>query len=320
MSTAPAPDLGSGDDIVLPFDTIRSGVKGRLVRLGASIDSILSRHAYPDPVSETLGHAIALTALLGATLGTDGRLSLQTKSDGPIGFLFVDLEAPGKLRATASFSADRVEAAASEQRSRIPEGALLGRGYLALTLDPGGGQDRAQGIVELNGDSISAAAHAYFRQSEQLPTYLRLAIAKHRVAGGTGPESWRWRAGGLIVQHMGRTAGGDESESLDAMMAGSEEDWQRARILAATVEDHELVDPTLAPDRLLYRLFHEEGIRAYPERPVDVYCRCSRERVLAFMKSFSAEDLAGMAEPDGGYTVTCEFCSTKYRFEAGDLE
>ena len=306
----------TADDIVLPFETVKSKAKGRVVRLGAAVDKILARHSYPEPVSEALAHALALVAMLGAPLKEGARLSLQTKSDGPLGFLFVDYEAPGWLRATASFAEDRVENLKS-QNAKPGEGALLGNGHLALTLDPGSGQERTQGIVAIDGTSITAAAHAYFRQSEQLPTFIRLAVARQRTPSG---DNWTWRTGGLIVQHPGSDVELDEKTGDDEELLGeANEEWQRVRLLAATVEDHELIDPTLPADRLLYRLFHEEGIRAFQPKAIGVYCRCSRERVAAFLSSFSADDLAAVSEPDGSHTVTCEFCATKYHFAKGEI-
>lgn len=319
--TLPGPESDvalPADDLVLPFETIASGVKGRIVRLGPSVDAILSKHAFPDAVSEALGHALALTAMLGAPLPQGARLSLQTRTDGALGFLFVDYEQPGRIRATASFSRERV-AELTEKDRRPGEGSLLGSGHLALTLDPGGGRDCTQGIVGLDAESLTSAANAYFRNSEQLPTYIRLAVARHRVGRepGAGEErGWTWRAGGLIVQHLSRTVS-DEAETDLGDEPG--ENWQRARLLAATVEDHELLDPSLPPDRLLLRLFHEEGVRVFPARAIEAYCRCSRERVAMFLKSFTPEDLAGMSEPDGSTAIKCEFCSSSYRFTADEL-
>lgn len=299
-----------GDDQVLPFQTADPNVKGRLVRLGLCVDTILKRHAYPDKVSEVLAQAIALTGMLGAALPAGGKLSLQARTDGPVSFIFVDLEAGGLVRATASFNAERVTAADSDG------GALLGLGHMALTVEPGEGLDTTQGIVALDGGSLTQAAQAYFRQSEQLPTYIRLAVAKHFVAGGAaGKPAWSWRAGGLIVQHL-HEAQGDEADGIDG---GGPDDWNRVRLLAATVEDHELLDPALAPDRLLLRLFHEEGVRVFAPKTMAVHCRCSRERVEAFLKSFGREQLVDMHDDQGEVSVTCEFCSTTYRFDPDSL-
>jgi molecular chaperone Hsp33 len=307
------------DDLVVPFRTVRSGVSGRLVRLGAVADTILKRHDYPDPVSEALGQLLALTAMLGSALKFEGRLIVQTKTDGPLGLLVVSFEAPGRVRGYASY--DRGRWAEIAREGRVPgQSELLGSGHLAMTIDPGPQMERYQGIVALSRESLSAAALTYFRQSEQLPTYLRLAVARHYATG----EGWRWRAGGLMVQYLTRQGGLErppaESEEDEQRLAGEDrEDWQRVRLLAATVEDHELLDPTLEPERLLYRLFHEEGVRVTPAHAIVERCRCSRERVTTFLKSFGAAELADMREPDGGVSVTCEFCNTTYRFAPEEI-
>lgn len=309
------------DDLVLPFGTVKSRVSGRIVRLGRSVDTILSSHEYPPVVSEALGQALALTALLGNPLKPGGRLILQTKSDGPLGFLVAHYDAPGKLRGYAGVDAGRLAAGTA----RIEQGALLGRGRMAMTIDPGGEQVSHQGIVAMDGGTLADAAHAYFRQSEQLPTFIRLAVARHFIGrDANGAQQWRWRAGGLVVQHV-PSAGGeprpDETpEERDARMHGEQDDdWVRVRLLASTVEDHELLDPMLKTERLLLRLFHEEGVRVAPAVGIQAECRCSRDRIRGFLRGFSASELADMREPDGAVTVTCEFCSTKYRFEQNEV-
>ncbi|MCL4767335.1 MAG: Hsp33 family molecular chaperone [Hyphomicrobiaceae bacterium] len=314
---AAAGGISLADDLIMPFRTERSGVFGRVVRLGPVVDGILRRHDYPEPVSRVIGEAVALTALLGSSLkfdsAFDGRLILQTKTDGAIGMLVVDFEEPGRVRAYASFDKARVEALGRDARDA--PGRLLGAGHLAMTIDPGGSLDRYQGIVALDGGSLSDAAHAYFRQSEQIPTFIRLAVARHYAAG-----SWQWRAGGLLVQYVppvGEGAAPDENEH--ALVGEDDERWTGARMLAATVEDHELLDPMLTPDRLLYRLFAEEGVRAFPVVGLTEHCRCSRDRVGDLLETFGASELADMREPDGAITVTCEFCNAKYRFESQEI-
>ncbi len=321
---SPGSRLGqtSGDDIVLPFRTARSGVIGRLVRLGASVDTILSHHDVPDPVAETLGEAVALTALLGTALKFDGKLIVQTKTDGILDFLVVNFEAPGRVRGYVR--CDKARFAKSSSNGGMAEGALLGHGHLAITIDPGEDMERYQGIVALEGGSLAEAALTYFQQSEQLPTFIRLALARHYQAGtGGAPGAWHWRAGGLMLQNLavdgGKPNASEPGDDDIGLLGEDDDDWERTRLLAETVEDHELLDPMLAPERLLYRLFHEEGVRALPVTPIEAYCRCSRERVAAFLKSFGAADLADMHEPDGGISVTCEFCSKTYRFAPGEL-
>lgn len=318
------PRADSADDIVLPFGTVRSRIAGRIVRLGGAAESVLTGHDYPEPVSRVLGEALALTALLGQPVPEGGRLILQTKTDGPVGFLVVQYDQPGALRGYASFDAGRL-AALGTDGGRVAEGTLLGAGRMAMTIDPGGEQASWQGIVTLDGGTLSDAAHAYFRQSEQLPTFIRLAVARQftgrRVDGA--PE-WRWRAGGLMVQHV-PVAGGDPKpgetpEERDQRLHGEDDDgWRRVSTLAATVEDHELIDPTLSPERLLMRLFHEEGVRVGAETPLAARCRCSRERIHGFLKGFKPEELGDMREADGAVTVKCEFCSRAYRFTLEDI-
>jgi molecular chaperone Hsp33 len=225
---------------------------------------------------------------------------------------------PGKLRAYARFEGTDLgrregETAADAQRR------LIGSGHLALTIDPGQGMERYQGIVALDGTTLTDAALGYFRQSEQLPTFIRIAVARHFANG-----QWTWRAGGLMVQRVASTGGAERSdlsdEQRDALLHGEEhEDWRRTRMLAETIEDHELLDPTLDPHRLLYRLFHEEGVRAREPQPLSADCRCSRERIQSVLTNFSATDMSDMREADGAVAVTCEFCSTVYRFQPGDL-
>lgn len=290
------------DDLILPFQAEHAEVVGRLVKLGPVVDTILSRHAYPEPVSQLLGEAVALTALLGAALKFEGKFILQASTDGAVDLLVADYQVPGALRGYARFSAERLAA--------LPAGGrLLGSGHLAMTIDRGPDTERYQGVVPLEGESLAQAADTYFRQSEQLPTFIKLAVARHYRAGH-GERPWTWRAGGLLVQKLTRQGG--RRAARDA--AFTQEDWTRAKALAETVEDHELLDPTLPPDRLLYRLFHEEQVRAYRAVPLKGYCSCSEARVDELLRRFSAEDLAEMVV-DGEVSVTCEFCNRRYRFD-----
>ena len=340
--------MAGGDDYVLPFQTVRSDMTGRIVRLGPSIDAILSRHDYPDTVSETLGQALALTAMLGAALKISGRLTLQTKSDGALDLLVVNYDTPGHLRGYASFDAEKLTSEAADDTttaagasssspgsaSTTAENPIFGNGYLAMTIDPGGEMDRYQGIVALENESLSSAALTYFRQSEQLPTFIRLAVARvFEPAGTTETETgteddasksgrWSWRAGGLMLQHVAN-AGGVSAPEVDGdplpLSGEDDEDWRRTQMLAATVEDHELTDPNLSAEQLLYRLFHEEGVRVQAPLNVLDQCKCSRERVTGFLDRFAAEGIDDLREPDGAITVTCEFCNAKYRFEKDEI-
>jgi molecular chaperone Hsp33 len=296
------------DDLILPFQADQADVFGRLVKLGPVVDTILSRHDYPEPVSKLLGEAVALTALLGAALKFEGKFILQASTDGPVDLLVADYQVPGQLRGYARFSSERV-AELEDDDHDLSE--LLGQGHLAMTIDRGADMERYQGVVPLEGESLTEAADTYFRQSEQLPTFIRLAVAKHYRGGQGGGRGWTWRAGGLLVQKL--TSEGGHGGAGDTALA--EEDWMRAKLLAETVEDHELLDPLLPADRLLYRLFHEERVRAYQAVALETYCSCSRDRVEELLQRFSSEDLKDMVV-DGEVWVTCEFCNSRYRFDA----
>ena len=312
------------DDCVLPFAVEALDVRGRVVRLGASVDTILRRHGYPDAVARLLGEAAALTVLLGSSLKFEGRFQLQTKTDGPVGMIVVDFEAPDRLRATARFEADAIAALGAGPHAAA---ALIGQGHLAMTIDQGSAASRYQGVVALEGQSLEEAAHQYFRQSEQIPTQVRLAVAE-AFEDGQG----RWRAGGLLVQFLPQSVDrarladlppGDIPEGrvhLDPDGTREDDAWVEARALVGTVEDHELVDPAVSSERLLYRLFHERGVRVFEAQTVHEQCRCSRERVMGMIRSFSPEERREMIADDGRVVITCEFCSRRYDLDPAEVE
>lgn len=308
----------SGDDLVLPFEVKPLGVRGRLVRLGAAVDDILHRHDYPAPVSALLAEAVALTAILGAMLKFDGKFILQTKTDGPVDMIVADYVSPGRIRGYARFDRARVTALENPTQSD-----LLGKGYLAMTVDQGPDMERYQGIVPLEGDDLTAAAHAYFEKSEQIPTALRMA-AGPLLERGSKAESWR--TGAIMVQHLPREGGasplpahsGDAPEGSEDAAPQENDDWVKAKLLLTTVEAHELLDPQLSAEELLYRLYHEDGVTAYPATPLERYCSCSHDSITRMLARFPAEDQADMVE-NGEIAVTCEFCSTTYRVSPGEL-
>ena len=314
----------AADDLVLPFAVEVLDTRGRIVRLGPSIDRILSRHGYPDAVARALGEAAALTVLLGSSLKFEGRFQLQTKSDGPIQMIVVDFDVPDRLRATARFDAGRI-AALGPGAQKTAE--LLGRGILAMTIDPGSERSRYQGVVALEGQGFEEAAHQYFRQSEQIPTRVRLAVAEQFEG-----RSRAWRAGGLMVQFLPKSPErmrqpdlhpGDIPEghpSAEARMPSEDDAWVEAKALVDTIEDHELIDPEVASERLLYRLFHERGVRVFEPHGVHEACRCSRERIMAMMRNFSPEDRRDMIGDDGRIGITCEFCSRAYDLDPAEVE
>ncbi len=303
-------------DIVLPFEVKPLGVRGRVVRMGAVIDDILGRHDYPAPVSALLAQSVALGALLGTTLKFEGKFILQTKTDGPVSMLVADFVSPHGVRGVAKYNA-----AALASMAERNEKALLGSGYLAMTVDQGADMERYQGIVPLGDATLADAAHTYFQQSEQIPTRLRVAAGPLQTRGD---KASHWRAGAILVQHLPRTGGsspiqfasGDAPEGIEQVL--EHDDWVKARLHLDTVEDHELLDPTLTPEELLYRLYHEDGVTVYPAIRLERHCTCSRETVANMLSRFSREERAAMIEDDA-IKVTCEFCSTPYVFTPDEV-
>lgn len=315
-------DFGfSGDDHVVPFEVGALDVRGRAVQLGPLLDQILERHTYPEPVARLLAEAVTLTVLLGTALKFDGRFILQTRSDGPVDMLVADLVTPGSVRAYARFDAERLADAVA--RSETAPEELLGAGVMALTVDQGSHTQRYQGIVELDRTSLEDVARLYFRQSEQIPTDVRLAVAKQMVRGEAGQRE-HWRAGGALIQFLPDAPErmrlpdlpGGNGDDEDGMTA--DDSWHTARVLFGTVESAELTDPTVGTERLLYRLFHEHGVRVYPGTGVRDECSCSREKIRGILNGFTAEEIADSTE-DGQIEVTCEFCSTRYSFDPAEF-
>jgi molecular chaperone Hsp33 len=307
------------DDALVPFQVDPLDVRGRIVRLGPELDRMLARHAYPDRVTRVVAEAATLAVLLGSALKLSGRFQLQTKTDGAIPMIVVDFEAPGTLRAYAQFDADRLATAGHAT------GALLGHGHMALTIDQGGDMRRYQGVVPLEATGFEEAAHQYFRQSEQIPTRVRLAVGQSQQPGGTVA----WRAGGLFLQFLPQAPErmrqpdlppGDAPPGAAIDLPKEDDAWTEARALADTAEAHELLDPGLSSERLLYRLFHERGVRVYRAEGIREACRCSRERILAMLRRFTADDRAAMVGEDGLIGVTCEFCSARYAVEPAEAE
>jgi molecular chaperone Hsp33 len=321
-ATSRTPAADAADDMILPFEVAPLDLRGRVVRLGPALDEILNAHAYPAAISKLLGEAIVLTVLLGSSLKFDGRFILQTKTDGPVRMLVVDYRSPGRVRACAQFDPAVVAGTASKSA-----GELLGRGHLAMTIDQGQEMSRYQGLVALNGGNLEDAAHEYFLRSEQIPTKVRLAVAEELRAGAGGPRH-RWRAGGMLLQFLPKKAERMRGPDLDPGDAPAgivrhdvpEDDaWVEGRSLIATVEDIELIDPSLSSERLLYRLFHEHGVRVFKSAAVEAKCSCSRDSVTNMLKSFSQADRDEMVQ-DGVISVTCEFCNSKYVFAPAEVD
>jgi molecular chaperone Hsp33 len=288
------------DDLAATFQIDNQPVRGRLARLGPAIDEILTRHDYPQPVAVLLGEACALAALVGSSLKFDGRLIVQAQGNGPVSFVVADYDTEGALRGYCRYDAERL-ARAPGGFAALGAEALLGKGVFSMTIDQGPDMDRYQGLTPIEGETLALCAERYFVQSEQTPTRVRLAVGK--TAEG------KWRAGGILLQHVAE----------DAARGATAEAWRETQFLFETVGEDELIDAELSPATLLYRLFHEQGVRLLPARRLRAFCRCSEKRILAVLRAFDAEERRGMVEPDGHIHVTCEYCSRVYRVEPASV-
>ena len=290
------PDL----DYVISFLREAEGARGRLVRLNAVADTILSRYPYPEPVARLLGELLLVAAMLGANLKQEGIFTIQLRGQGRVPLLVVDAAYGGQLRGFA----DIAEGASFDKPSYSPAELVGKDSYLAITFDPGEGLQRYQGVVALEGDSIIDALVNYFTYSQQLDVLFKLALEK-RASG--------WVAGGFMLERMpgeGGTAAptGDEAE----------EGWRSSLALAGTLKEEELLDPLLDGNALLYRLFHEDGVRVYPPRALTTGCRCSRARIHDLLLSMPIEDRADMVV-DGSISVHCQFCNTTEKFAPDEV-
>lgn len=289
-------------DGVVTFQLESTALRGRLARLGPELDGILGRHAYPAPVGRFLAETLTVAVLLSSMLKYEGVFTLQARGDGPISLMVADVSSEGRVRAYAQFDPAKFEGERGvrmeEDYEIAPAAALLGKGHLAFTVDQGDDTDRYQGIVELYGKTLADCVQHYFRQSEQIDTAVAI-MAEHREAG--------WVAGGMMLQRMPEE-GGTPLASNDA------DGWRRAMVLMTTVTGAELLPGDVSPEQALYRLFHEEGVRVWPAKSLTFGCRCSDGRVRAMLAGMAKEDVEHM-KVDGVIEVTCQFCSSVYRYD-----
>jgi molecular chaperone Hsp33 len=314
----PSPDAApAAGDFVRPFLLEVPGLLGRLVRLGPLVDTVLTRHDYPEPVARLLGEFLALAGTLSSLLKYEGTFTLQTKGDGPVRLMVADVTSEGELRGYAEVDPAKVEAvvAAQSDTASADVARWLGRGYMAFTVDLAPDGERYQGIVELTGDTLADCVNHYFRQSEQLKTAFKLAADR---------RDGSWRAGALFLQQIPETGGtwtpGRPDEPEDIVLGSAEEDdWRRALAFMASCRDEELLSDTLPADDLLYRLFHEERVRVYRVRPLTLGCRCSRERLETILRSLPHDEVREMTV-DGEVVMTCQFCNVDFRFSDAALD
>ena len=288
------------DDLVGAFQIEGEPVRGRVARLGPVIDQILRGHDYPEAVANLLGEACALAALVGSNLKFDGRMVVEARGAGPVRYVVADYDTSGGLRGYCRFEPEAV-AEASKGFLRPGARSLLGEGVFIMTVHQGADMYQYQGITAIEGETLALCAEQYFAQSEQTPTRVRLAVG---LAGET------WRAGGFLIQYVA----GDEARGSTL------EAWERTQALFETLGEDELTDPELPSNDLLYRLFHEDGVRVFRGKPLQAFCRCNLERIETVLKSFAPDERADMVEPDGKIHVTCEYCSKVYAVEPATLE
>lgn len=304
------------DDTVLPFQLDRSDIRGRVARIDGVLDRVLGQHDYPAPIESLVAEMVVLTALIGQSLKLRWRLSLQVRGKGAVRMIATDYYAPdadgnpARIRGYASFDRERLEVDA-------PGFAQIGEGYFAMIIDQGPDMRPYQGLTPLAGGSLAACAEAYFAQSEQLPTRFAVSFGRSTLPGG--PESWR--AGGVMLQHLPKasphaieasTGEGGLLAAIDILQGDQAEDWTRSNILLDTVEEMELIGPTVDPTDLLIRLFHEEQPRVYDPQPLAFGCSCSEDKVRQSLSIYSAKDIATMTTDEGTVTADCQFCGAHY--------
>jgi len=292
------------DDLAAPFQIEHEPVRGRLVRMGASVDEILTRHDYPLAVANLLGETCALAALVGSSMKFEGRLIVQAQGDGPVAYVVADYDTTGALRGYCRYDDTRV-AEVSAGFAAPGARTLLGDGVFIMTIDQGADMERYQGVTPIEGETLALCAETYFAQSEQVPTRVRLAVGQVQT---DGPSTWR--AGGVIIQNVAE----------DDARGSTRDAWETAQALFETLGEDELIDPLVAPERLLYRLFHENGVRLFTPSPLRAFCRCSQDRIEGVLRSFPAAERADMVEDDGKIRVTCEYCSRTYDIEPASIE
>ena len=312
------------DDTVLPFQLDASDIRGRVARLDGVLEQVLEQHDYPPMIEGLVAEMALLTALIGQTMKLRWKLSLQVRGSGAARLIATDYYGPtedgqpARIRAYASYDAETLDQTAD------PFGQI-GKGYFAILIDQGEGMTPYQGITPISGGSLSSCAEAYFAQSEQLPTRFKLTFGQSQMAG----EAAQWRAGGMMLQHMPKASpsvtgeGGSGEDGLldatDILDADEGENWNRANILLDTVDELELIGPTIAPTDLLVRLFHAEQPRVYDAQPVKFGCSCSEDKVRQSLSIYSAKEIGTMKTDAGTVTADCQFCGSHYIFDPDTL-
>lgn len=292
----------SQQDFILPFRLEKPNLRGRLIRLDSVLDDILTSHDYPPVIAAQMAESVLMTGLLASLLKYEGIFTLQVQGQiGALKMMVADMTHLGGLRGCAAFDSDQVE--------KMPEHSslktLIGeKGYMAFTVDHGGDTDRYQGIVPLDGETLSACVNTYFQTSEQTLTGT-ISFAKKTKSG--------WRGQAVLLQKM------PEDEQGETHLGNvREDDWRRTMVLLQSAKEEEMLSPDISAQEMLFRLFHEEEIRVYDTRALTKDCRCSRKRLGALLHTMSDDDLEHMTV-DRDITMRCEFCSRDFVFNASEI-
>ena len=296
-------------DTCASFHINNGAFYGRMVRLDEVINTILSKHQYTPVVSGILAESTALAALLSSTIKYDGLFTFQTQSNGPVSMVVVDVSSQGTIRASAKYDEARIERAKTlrkteDEHEETPH--FLGGGYMAFTVDQGGPDKMYQGVVDIQGKTLAECAMRYFKQSEQIDTYIRLFLQ-----APTTPQD-RWQAAGILLQKL-PSYGGKLDADVDINAA-----WEEAVVFIDSLKDAEVFDASLSAADLLHRLFHANGLEVEAGQHYHFGCRCNRDKLQAVLSSMSAADIDAMTE-NGKITAECNFCGEKYSFEKGEL-
>ena len=310
------------DDTVLPFQLDSSDIRGRVARLDGVLEEMLKQHDYPPLIEGLVAEMALLTAMIGQSMKLRWKLSLQVRGEGAVRIIATDYYAPtddgepARIRAYASYDKDGIDPTADAF-------AQIGKGYFAILIHQGEDMTPYQGVTPIAGGSLASCAETYFAQSEQLPTKFALSYGLSQMAG----EEQHWRAGGMMLQQMPKSSivdapSGEEpvredglTDPLDFLDEVDGENWTRATVLLDTVDDIELIGPTLAPADLLVRLFHEEKPRVYDANQIRFGCTCSEDKVRQSLSIYSAKDIATMTTDENTVTADCQFCGSHYVFD-----
>lgn len=308
--TGLADEFGADGNTVASFQLEKQAVRGRITSLdGSVIDTILKRHDYPHEAARFLGEALTLAVLIGASLKVDGKVAVQAQGNGPVSLMVAEFHTEGGLRGMMKCDHERWARLDRVNKGDLPHPRqVFGNGALAITIT----QDNQyvqpyQGVVPLDGKTLAECAEYYFEHSEQVPTNIWLAVGELKLAG----QPTRWHAGGALIQRIA----GDENRG------DTEEDWNHASILFRSLTDAELLDPDLSMGRVVYRLFHEDGVRMESPMSVRDECSCSEERLLATMRNMPDADLLDLAEETGKdvFEADCQFCGRHYDIPLKDV-